>query len=288
MPSSEDAVPVQVLTALGFNETEALVYCDLLKNPGSTGYRVARSINKAQANTYQTLNSLVQKGAAVFEEGDTRSFRATPPAELLARLRRQFEQQVDTARTTLTRLEARAEDDDRIYQLRNTEQVIERARAMLAAAEQTIAYSWFPRWADALRDELAQAAGRGVTAAGMVLRPQDEVPGAGSVLSNIAGTLLDVWPGEQMILIVDGRQFLVALAESGAGDLRRAYWANNAFLATVLHHALSSDILVHGSPLILDIGGSVQRHLYGKLSPGFRDLHPGEPPKLEELVKRRS
>src|SRR3712207_2237297 len=134
MATSDDASAVQVLTTLGFNETEALVYCDLLKNPGSTGYRVARSINKAQANTYQTLNSLVQKGAVVFEEGDTRSFRATPPDELLARLRRTFEHQFDEARSSLSRLESSGEADERIYQLRNAEQVLERARAMLAAA----------------------------------------------------------------------------------------------------------------------------------------------------------
>jgi sugar-specific transcriptional regulator TrmB len=275
-----------VLTTLGFNETEALVYCDLLKNPGSTGYRVARSINKAQANTYQTLNSLVQKGAAVFEEGDTRSFRATPPAELLARLRREFEQQFDTAQTSLTQLEAKAADDERIYQLRNTDQVIERARAMLAAAEETISFSWFPSWAQELRDDLAQAVGRGVAAAGLILRPEDDVPGAKCVLSKIADVLVDIWPGEQIILVIDGRQFLLALADSPSGELRQAYWARNAFLATIMHNALSSDTLVHGSNLILEIGGSIQRHLYGKLTPGFRDMHRGEPPSIDDIPAR--
>lgn len=286
MATSDDAVPVQVLTTLGFNETEALVYCDLLRNPGSTGYRVARSINKAQANTYQTLNSMVQKGAVVFEEGETRSFRATPPDELLARLRRNFEQHFDEARTSLSRLQSGADQDQRIYQLRNAEQAIERARGMLAAAEETISFSWFPRWAEELRDDLRKAVDRGVAAAGMILRPEDDVPGAKCVLSNVAQFVVDIWPGDQLILVVDGRQFLLALSERPSGELRQAYWAQNAFVATILHNALSSDTLVHGSELILEIGGSIQRHLYGKLTPGFRDLHQGEPPSIETPVSK--
>ena len=286
MSSAEDQRAAQTLATLGFTETEALVYTDLVRHPGSTGYRVARSINKAQANTYQTLNSLVQKGAVVFEEGDTRSFRATPPAELLARLRRTFENQFDEARSSLSRLEAAAEADERIYQLRNTEQVIERVRAMLASAEETIAFSWFPRWAEPLRADLAAAVERGVVAAGLILRPEDDVPGARCVLSNIAKLVLEVWPGEQIIVVIDGRQFLLALSDKPSGELRHAYWARNAYLATVMHNALSSDTLVHGSQLILDIGGSINMHLYGKLTPGFRDLGAAEPPEELLPVKR--
>ena len=279
MATSDETATVEVLTTLGFNETEALVYCDLLKNPGSTGYRVARSINKAQANTYQTLNSLVQKGAVVFEEGDTRSFRATPPAELLARLRRTFLQHFEEAQTSLSRLQAKADGDERIYQLRNTEQVVERARAMLAAAEETVAFSWFPGWAEALNADLKAAVERGAAAAGLILRPEDHVPGAKTVLSKVAQGVLDVWPGEQLILVVDGRQFLLALKERGAGgELRQAYWAQNMFVATILHNALSSDTLVHGSELILEIGGSIQKHLYGRYPPGFRELQAAEAP----------
>ena len=276
MATPEEASAVQVLTALGFTETESLVYCDLLKHPGSTGYRIARSINKAQANTYQTLNSLVQKGAAVYEEGETRSFRATPPGELLARVRRTFETQVETAARSLSRLET-TESDDRIYQLRHFDQVVERARAMLAEAEETVAFSWFPSWAAPLNEELAAAARRGVAAAGMILRPEDEVPGVRCVLSNVADFVTEIWPGEQIILVVDGRQFLLAMKEKDSGDVRQAYWAHNPFIATILHNALSSDVLVHGSELILEIGGSIQRHLFGRLTPGFRDLHGGEP-----------
>ena len=287
MATPEDAAAAQVLTALGFTETESLVYCDLLKHPGSTGYRIARSINKAQANTYQTLNSLVQKGAAVYEEGETRSFRATPPGELLARVRRTFESQVDTAARSLSRLET-TESDDRIYQLRNVEQVVERARAMLGEAEETIAFSWFPGWAEPLRGDLAAAARRGVRAAGLILRPEDDVPEAKCVLSNIAERVCDIWPGDQIILVIDGRQSLLALKDRDSGDVRHAYWARNAFLSTILHNALSSDTLVHGSKLILEIGGSIQRHLYGGMSPGFRDLQGADAPGVVPAAAPRA
>ena len=271
MATADDQTAVQMLATLGFSETEALAYTDLLRHPGSTGYRVARSINKAQANTYQALNSLVEKGAVIFEEGETRSFRAVPPGELLERVRARHQQQLEQARAALGASGA-TEGEERIYRLRNLDQVAERARVMLAAAEETVTLYLFPAWTEALRPDVEAALARGVRVALMTVRGQDAIDGAHSVLSPMAPRLLEIWTAEPLLLVVDGRQFLLALAQQDPPALRHGYWGSNRFVSMILHNALSSDLLVHEQDVIATIGGSIQGYLFGGMAPGFREL----------------
>ncbi len=91
-PTAPDAQSAEhALAALGFTDTEAAVYCELLRAAPSTGYRLAHAIGKAAANVYQALAALSQKGAVLVEDREARTYRATPPAELLAMLKHSFE-----------------------------------------------------------------------------------------------------------------------------------------------------------------------------------------------------
>src|SRR3569623_1395603 len=78
------------LLKLGFSETEAETYCQLLRTPGATGYGFAQAIKKSQANVYSALSSLTAKGAVAVDQGSVRAYRAVPPAELLPRLSREY------------------------------------------------------------------------------------------------------------------------------------------------------------------------------------------------------
>ena len=55
--------PTAVLLDLGFTEIEALVFCELTRLGPTTGYRLAKALGKAAANTYGALQTLAQKGA---------------------------------------------------------------------------------------------------------------------------------------------------------------------------------------------------------------------------------
>ena len=110
-------IPMQALEPLGFTEIEAAIYCELLRGPAATGYRLAKVIGKAPANTYQALASLASKGAVMIDDGETETYRSTPPAELLTGLQRAFDASLRKAQTALESLHAPVEDD-RIYQLK--------------------------------------------------------------------------------------------------------------------------------------------------------------------------
>ena len=267
---------LQILGELGFNDTEALVYCELLRTPGATGYRIAQSLGKAQASAYAALAALETKGAVLYDDRETRAYRAVPPAELLGRLRKKFDHNFDRANQLLESLEAPA-NDTRIYQLRNVDQVYERARTMLRAAQETAVFELFPGPLAELKPDLLAAAGRGVRVAGLVLRPEDAIEGIRCTVSRHGQSVMDTWPGQQVTLVVDGAEFLVALLDS-AGQVQHGVWTANTYLAFLFGNGIVSDVVLHGSNYLDEIGGSPNTFLFRDLPPGYRALLDEVPP----------
>lgn len=74
------------LTPFGFTQTENLVYDALTGLGPASGYAVAKAAGIARANTYQALNGLVAKGAAVTIATEPLRFRAVRGDAILAHL----------------------------------------------------------------------------------------------------------------------------------------------------------------------------------------------------------
>jgi len=70
------------LKALGFTETEALIYGYLVENSPATGYRISHDIGKQPPNTYKAIASLEDKGAIIVEVGERKLCRAVPPPRI--------------------------------------------------------------------------------------------------------------------------------------------------------------------------------------------------------------
>ena len=68
---------LNLLTDIGFSNLEATIYITLLKEPGVTGYRVAKILGKPVPNTYKALDSLKKKGAVIADE-TSKSLQFTP------------------------------------------------------------------------------------------------------------------------------------------------------------------------------------------------------------------
>lgn len=260
-----------VLGPLGFTETEALVYGELLRQPDQTGYSLSKSIQKGQPVTYAALSGLESKGAVMAGMGPAKAYRATPPAELLASLRDRFDQRCALAQARLDQTDAASANDD-LFQLKTLDQVLQRARSMIDEARSTVLFELFPGLAT-LRPQLAAAAGRPeVSVVGLVLRAEDHIEGARTVLPVRADFIRQVWKDDVIILIVDARQVLIArLAHDGS--LSRAIWTDSLFFSVLFHNAIAADVLMH------DISGpewaGANRALFGKFPPGFLDLTGG-------------
>src|SRR4051794_8088247 len=150
---------VDAFVRLGFTEMEGRIYTFLCQEAPATGYRIAQAIGKPVANTYKAIEVLERKGALLVDDGENRMYRAVPVEEILGRLDRDFrESRARTARA-FAPLGTPAEDE-RVYQLRAREQVLERARQMLAGAQKVALASLFPEPLELLREDLERAARR--------------------------------------------------------------------------------------------------------------------------------
>jgi len=233
-------VAEKALMALGFTEIEARLYCELLASAPATGYRLAQAVGKAPANVYQALSSLEQKGAIVVDEGAAKSFRAVEPDELLSSIAAGFSEHQQAAKAALKRLHVPA-PADKIFQLRKASQVLTRARRMLAKAREIILFDLFPEPLQALRPDLARAAARGVKVAGIVYSPEatDEflcLPAHGQP------RMPENWPGSQLTLVTDAREFLVALLSDDLTEVRHGFWSDCVYLACLQHSGLSCEV----------------------------------------------
>lgn len=202
------------LTPFGFTPTESLIYEVLLTGGPGTGYAIARTAGLARANAYAALEGLVGKGAARSEEGKPKRYRPEPPTALLARIMDGHGAAMEALSATLEQISVPASPTlVAVTNVRGVLQLIshETARAkdsvhLLAPADA------YPVLTPALR----RAAGAGVT---LTLRSVGEasLPFAEVAAVNPGAD----WPGQPVILAVDGRSALLASRE---GDKVDGHW----------------------------------------------------------------
>jgi len=258
-----------VLIPLGFTETEALAYGELLKQPDQTGYSLSKAIQKGQPVTYAALAGLEARGAVMASFAPAKVYRAIAPTELISALRRQFDRRCAVAEESLA-YQGRVPSNDQLFHLKTATQVRERARAMINAAQATVLFELFPGPAQQLRPDLEAAAAKpGVSVAGVVLRVEDHIAGARTILPARSEYIAAAWKEDVLILIVDARQILIA-SINGLGVLSRAIWTDNLFVSVLFHNAISADVLLH-EKMGADWKGP-NMDLFGKVSPGFFEL----------------
>lgn len=267
---------VEALVGLGFTSLEAEVYTFLLQESPATGYRVAQAIGKPFANTYKSIECLVNKGAVIVDEGASRMCRAVPAEELLSQIERRFAERRSAAARALAELQS-APDDDRVYQLSTPEQVMARCRAMLTRCTQVAMLDLFPAPVEMLRPDLEAAAARGARIVAKVRQPV-EMKGVEVILSVWADASLARYPGHWIILVVDGTEFLFAFLTEDGREVRQAVWSGSAYLSWIIHSAVASENILCGALHDSEAGPPMWRVLsryedvYGLDVPGYRAL----------------
>lgn len=223
------------LQDLGFNQLESEVYVLLLSSPPMTAYGVARQLAKATANVYKAVEVLARKGAVVIEEGDNRLCRAVPFPEFMRRAERDYRDTLRTAAATLAALGA-PPPDERVYRMDSAPQVFEAAREMLETRARKIAIvDAFPSALERISASIRKAADRGVRVLVEAYQPV-RIPGAQVVSARFASAAPDQWRSEQLNVVIDGREHLIALLSSDLASVHQAVWSNSLYLSCI-HHA---------------------------------------------------
>jgi len=243
---------IETLRSLGMSELEARVYLFLLQESPATGYRIARAIGKATANTYQAVESLERKGLILVEEAGRRLCRAVPCQEMLSRLQRQFQESCRRAEQDLRRI-GPAEGDDRVYSLRSREQVDERARAMLESAEEVVVIDAFPGILAGFEADIAATARRGVEVT-VKTYASVEIPGVEVVVDRRGLNVVRAWPGQWLNIVVDAAEHMLAFFTSEGNELHQAVWSGSPFLSLMYYGGVTSEIFVDKLATMADAG----------------------------------
>jgi sugar-specific transcriptional regulator TrmB len=268
--SSPDSV--RALAHLGFTNLEAEIYAFLVGESPATGYRIAQAIGKPAANTYKAIQSLERKGAVVVEDGASRQCRAVPVEELLGRLTREFQASRDQASRALKEL-GQPKADERVYQIRSLEGVLQRLRQMLVEAKKVVLAVVPSIVLSQIQDEIEAAAKRGVDVL-LRLETVEEIEGVETV-TLVPGSD-ESW--RELRVVVDGEQNLVAFL-SLEGDLINAVWSGSVFLSVTHHKGLAAELNLQVVSLrIRDEAGqkrllrALAQHRVVEATPGHRQL----------------
>lgn len=234
------------LESLGLTQMEALAYAYLVINPSSTGYRVARGIGKPTANVYRALESLGRKGAVLQDRATTPSFRALSPDDLLARLEHDFMQRKGAAAEKLASLQP-DEGDERIYALNSPDQVLTRARIVLASSRRLVLVDASVALLATLHREIGETRTRGVR---LLVRaralPAFRENATSPALPAHHDTFEDVPPSPGTLpslrMVSDAREVLLAAFDPEEARTREAFWTRSSFLARSMHDALAAEL----------------------------------------------
>jgi HTH-type transcriptional regulator, sugar sensing transcriptional regulator len=269
------------LRELGLNQLEAETYAYLLPHEPATAYAIGRAIGRPTANVYKAVERLARIGAVLVEEGDSRVCRAVPVREFIAHTERAFSGRTQAARQALSRLEKES-FDERVYRIESVAEVLARAGEMLARARTVAVVDAFPRVLGELADALARTARRGVQVVVEAYVPT-EIEGADIVVVPEGERSLEAWHSEQLNIVVDGREHLLALLSEDLREVHQAVWSRSLYLSCLHHAGRMSEITV--IRMMNENAGAERRRRRATLDrhPFFRN---SEVPGHRELLQR--
>ena len=216
------------LTPFGFTPTESLVYEVLLTRGPGTGYAIARTAGLARANAYAALEGLVGKGAARSEEGRPKRYRPEPPTALLARVMDRHGAALDLLSATLEEISVPASPT--LVPVTTARGALQLISHETARARESVRLLVPPDAWPVLTPSLRRAAGAGVTLELLSTGPA-ELPFAEVRTVDSAGR----WPGQPVLLAVDGRSALIASRE---GDRVEGHWGTAPTLVAAAELAI--------------------------------------------------
>ncbi len=230
-------VDYEKLKNLGFSQYEITCYLTLAAQHPLNGSQLSSISGVARSRVYDVLRNMVRKGLVL--EVENGLYVPLPANELYKRLQGQFEDGLKALKAQLNGAEANAAYEF-IWMIRGYEQVMAKAREMIAGARTELYVRLFPEAGGRLEPDLKQAESRGVRvrfiAMGqMPTRFEIQVthPDADNLLETIGGRSFDI--------IADRSEALVGIFEKGREDTSPINWTRNRWFVIANRDSLRHD-----------------------------------------------
>jgi sugar-specific transcriptional regulator TrmB len=258
---------LESLTELGFSTNEARAYKGLLVESPATGYEIAQRAGIPRSAIYAVLKRLEDDGLVARVEETPARYAPLPPADLLGVLRRRFEGSLTALDGSLRRLRPPPPPVD-LWNVSGYDEVLERAQALIGAAERSIFCSLWRREAVRLRPALDAAARRKVKLIAFSFCALDELPGKLYSYQLDEKDLEAFWK-HKLILVVDHARTLMGGCEPADSE---AVVTGHPAITEVALNNIALDITLFGQRQKIDTTASMIEMLgdrLGSLDPLF-------------------
>jgi hypothetical protein len=152
--------PTELLQQVGLNKYEAEAYYTLLVEGPLTGYELGKRSPVPLSRSYEIVERLAQQGLALVQPGEPPRYAAVEPDLFVSRLRAAQTATLDALAEALADRPRSATAGD-FWVVRGRQPILERARAMIAAARHTVALRASGEAEQPLTPDLAAARTRG-------------------------------------------------------------------------------------------------------------------------------
>ncbi|MFO7710099.1 MAG: helix-turn-helix domain-containing protein [Desulfobacterales bacterium] len=211
------------LTGLGFSRYEIACYLSLVGRHPANGSQISRLSGIARSKIYDVLRSLEKRGL-VGQVGKG-MYVPLPPAELINRLRHQFENKLSLLNEQINRLTDNA-DHEHLWLIKGYSQIIAKARDMIGSSKTEIYIRVFPPEGMLINNDLARAEQRGV-AVRYVSLGHAPLKFEVHVIHPEHEKLLDRIGGRSMDLVVDHNEALTGILEGNHEEEYKINWTRN-------------------------------------------------------------
>lgn len=245
------------ITELGFNRLEAEVYHYLLTHKPATAYRIGKDLNKPTANVYKAIDSLKVKGAVMVELNSNKLCSAVPPEEFLDHYEKNILEKTRLLKNELQDLTP--QDEEMLtYSIDSVPLVFERFERMMDRCNSIAVVDAFPDALAKVKSVIRKHASRNINihieAYGSV-----DIENVDLVEATMGGKVLEYWNSQQLNLVIDGKEYLLALFDSGMTRVIQAIWSNNSYVACILHAGMLKEQTVLKIMRAVDVDGSIDR-----------------------------
>lgn len=225
------------LKILGFSQYEITCYLTLASHHPANGSQISRISGMARSRVYDVLRNMVRK-EFVLDVGDG-LYVPLPPQELYKRLQREFDDGLETLKDKLNH-QSTDKSYEFIWMIRGYEQVITKAKEMIATAQKEIYARLFPDSGDRLHPDLLRAQDRGVGIR-YVAMGEMESPFSIQVIHPNARNLMATIGGSSFDIITDKSEALVGIFETGKEDQSPINWTRNRWFVIANRDSLRHD-----------------------------------------------
>jgi sugar-specific transcriptional regulator TrmB len=225
---------------VGLSLYEARIYVGLLRHGAQNGNELSKTSGVPSSKVYSTVEKMIGQGFVhSIKNGASTQFVCIEPDELVARLRKRYNDPIDYLEGALPPL-ASFEPAEPFLTVTGLAAVREAATAIIEAAKEDVHLSLWPEDVDALRRPLEGATERGVSIFGMLYSKEEELP-PGTWLRHSYEEIVENRIGGRMLtLVADASEGLIALINrrGDASAVRTRSPVLTLIVQEYLHHDL--------------------------------------------------